>query len=227
MDPGLGHLAVGGSAEPAFHSGVDAEAAGRVVGVGSARAWPFTLQILEHYKQVQGISRGGAETKSESPLRHHPQVPRRCDWRGPADSPGQSGSGSDSGLRRHNRKPPRHGWPTEFPSGFRSLGASDGPLRHHARFPQQPRQARMHLRWGIKSRHERLPPLWIQLEALAIGQGCGCAGQGAFQHELCHAALGRRGCSLQGLFCHWRQPQVQHLAAQGGRDHDSTALPST
>jgi len=65
----------------------------------------------------------------------------------------------------------------------------------------------MDLGWCIKGGHKRFPLLWIQLEALPIGQRFGRTGQGAFQHKVCHAAL-RYGCGpLQGLlgtWCHQR-----------------------
>ena len=47
-------------------------------------------------------------------------------------------------------------------------------------------------RWCIKGGHKRLPLLWIQLEALPIGQRCGRTGQGPLQHE-----VGSRCASLR------------------------------
>ena len=71
-------------------------------------------------------------------------------------------------------------------------------------------------RWCIKGGHKRFPLLWIQLEALPIGQRFGRTGQGAFQHKVGHAALGY-GCGpLQGLLGLWCQPEVQFLATQRG-----------
>ncbi len=47
----------------------------------------------------------------------------------------------------------------------------------------------MDLGWCIKGGHKRFPLLWIQLEALPMGQRLGRTGQGAFQHTVGHAAL--------------------------------------
>jgi len=85
---------------------------------------------------------------------------------------------------------------------------------HRARFLQQPCQSWMHLGWGIKGCHKHLPLLWTQLEALPIGQCFGRAGQGAFEHEIGCAALGRRRRRLQGLLRPWCQPEVQLFAPQ-------------
>ena len=134
------------------------------------------------------------------PGQHHqrnpPPVPRRCDWHGSVDWPGRSGSGIGSEPHRHNQKPPRHGWPGAVRSESGSPGATGRRLFHHAPFHhpgllQQTRQSWMQLGWVIQRRHERLPPLGIQLEAPPVSRCFGRAGQGALQHEVGDAALGR------------------------------------
>jgi len=140
------------------------------------------------------------------------RVPRR----GPAALPGQSESRNGSGLSRHNQSPPRPGWPVEARSGNGSPCVDRLSLLQHTWLLQQQCQPGMDLGWCIKGGHKCFPLLWIQLEALPIGQRFGRTGQGAFQYKVCNAAF-RYGCGpLQGLLGPWCQPEVQFLATQGG-----------